>query len=43
MYKHLMKNHSDEQDEERKANIVAVEAQLASIKQNTVRIFELPC
>ncbi|KAF8360430.1 srpa-72, partial [Pristionchus pacificus] len=40
VYKHLMKNHSDEQDEERKANIVAVEAQLASIKQNTVSLVD---
>ncbi|GMT14762.1 hypothetical protein PFISCL1PPCAC_6059 [Pristionchus fissidentatus] len=40
VYKHLLKNHSDDQDEERKANIVAVEAQLASLSQNTTSLVD---
>ncbi|GMT16156.1 hypothetical protein PFISCL1PPCAC_7453, partial [Pristionchus fissidentatus] len=40
VYKHLLKNHSDGQDEERKANIVAVEAQLASLSQNTTSLVD---
>ncbi|GMS84405.1 hypothetical protein PENTCL1PPCAC_6580 [Pristionchus entomophagus] len=40
VYQHLLKNHSDDQDDERKANIVAVEAQLATNALNTVSVVD---
>ena len=38
LFTYLLKNHSDENDEERKANMLAVEAQLAARGVKTVSV-----